>query len=46
MEFGATGPNLVTATACASGATAIGVAMRLLQRGDCDVVIAGGTGRR
>ncbi|URN06099.1 beta-ketoacyl-[acyl-carrier-protein] synthase family protein [Actinomadura madurae] len=43
MEFGATGPNLVTATACASGATAIGVAMRLLQRGDCDVVIAGGT---
>ncbi|WP_412519599.1 beta-ketoacyl-[acyl-carrier-protein] synthase family protein [Actinomadura madurae] len=43
MEFGATGPNLVTATACASGATAIGVAMRLLQRGDCDVIIAGGT---
>jgi 3-oxoacyl-[acyl-carrier-protein] synthase II len=43
MEFGATGPNLVTATACASGATAIGTAMRLLQRGDCDVVLTGGT---
>ncbi|RKS79668.1 3-oxoacyl-[acyl-carrier-protein] synthase II [Actinomadura pelletieri DSM 43383] len=43
MEFGATGPNFVTATACASGATAIGVAMRLLERGDCDIVLAGGT---
>jgi beta-ketoacyl-acyl-carrier-protein synthase II len=43
MEFGATGPNLVTATACASGATAIGTAMRLLEQDDCDVVITGGT---
>jgi beta-ketoacyl-acyl-carrier-protein synthase II len=43
IEFGARGPNLVTATACASGATAIGTAMRLLREGDCDVVITGGT---
>lgn len=43
MEFGATGPNLVTATACASGATAIGAALRLLRDGTCDVVIAGGS---
>jgi beta-ketoacyl-acyl-carrier-protein synthase II len=43
MEFGATGPNLVTATACASGATAIGIARDLLRSGACDVVLAGGT---
>jgi beta-ketoacyl-acyl-carrier-protein synthase II len=43
MEFGALGPNLVTATACASGATAIGVARDLLRSGACDVVLAGGT---
>ena len=43
MEFGALGPNLVTATACASGATAIGVARDLLRSGACDVVLTGGT---
>ena len=43
MEFGALGPNLVTATACASGATAIGVARDLLRSGACDVVVTGGT---
>jgi beta-ketoacyl-acyl-carrier-protein synthase II len=43
MEFGATGPNLVTATACASGATAIGVARDLLRSGACDIAITGGT---
>ncbi|MEV5646070.1 beta-ketoacyl-[acyl-carrier-protein] synthase family protein [Streptomyces flaveolus] len=43
IEYGATGPNLVTATACASGATAIGVARDLLLSGACDVAIAGGT---
>lgn len=42
MEFHATGPNFVTATACASGATAIGLALDLLQEGRCDVVITGG----
>jgi beta-ketoacyl-acyl-carrier-protein synthase II len=42
IEFGATGPNFVTATACASGATAIGAAMELLRGGACDVVITGG----
>ena len=42
MEFGAHGPNFVTATACASGATAIGVARQLLRDNSCDVVIAGG----
>ncbi|MFG2624631.1 beta-ketoacyl-[acyl-carrier-protein] synthase family protein [Streptomyces sp. NPDC048473] len=43
MEFGALGPNLVTATACASAATAIGTARDLLRSGTCDVVITGGT---
>jgi len=43
MEFGALGPNLVTATACASGATAIGVARDLLRGGACDIVLTGGT---
>ncbi|MBL1082693.1 beta-ketoacyl-[acyl-carrier-protein] synthase family protein [Streptomyces actinomycinicus] len=43
MEFGARGPNLVTATACASGATAIGTALDLLHDDVCDVVLTGGT---
>jgi 3-oxoacyl-[acyl-carrier-protein] synthase II len=43
MEFGVTGPNFVTATACASGATAIGCAMSLLREGSCDLVITGGS---
>ena len=43
MEFRAAGPNFVTATACASGATAIGTALDLLRDGRCDVVITGGT---
>jgi beta-ketoacyl-acyl-carrier-protein synthase II len=42
LRFGAKGPSLVTATACASGATAIGTALDLLRAGRCDVVIAGG----
>lgn len=42
MDLRATGPNFVTATACASGATAIGSALQLLRDGTCDVVVAGG----
>ncbi|HEY3606943.1 MAG TPA: beta-ketoacyl-[acyl-carrier-protein] synthase family protein [Pseudonocardiaceae bacterium] len=42
MEFGATGPNFVTATACASGTTAIGCALQLLRDGTCDIVLTGG----
>ena len=37
------GPNLCTTTACASGAHAIGEAMRIIQYGDADIMIAGGT---
>lgn len=43
IRFQAKGPSLVTSTACASGATAIGVARDLLSRGACDIVLAGGT---
>lgn len=43
MDFKAMGPNLVTATACSSGATAIGTARDLLRSGAADIMIAGGT---
>jgi 3-oxoacyl-[acyl-carrier-protein] synthase II len=43
IHCNAMGPNMVTSTACASGATAIGVARDLLNSGRCDIVIAGGT---
>ncbi|MDQ1016136.1 beta-ketoacyl-[acyl-carrier-protein] synthase family protein [Streptomyces afghaniensis] len=41
IDVGARGPSLVTATACASGATAIGTARDLLRSGACDIVLAG-----
>ncbi len=42
IYLGARGPNVSTVSACASGAHAIGEAMRWIQKGDADVVIAGG----
>lgn len=42
IAFHATGPNLSASTACASGATAIGLALSLLRAGSCDIVLAGG----
>jgi 3-oxoacyl-[acyl-carrier-protein] synthase II len=41
--FGAKGPNLACATACATGNHAIGEAMRLIREDYADVMIAGGT---
>lgn len=43
IDCDAGGPNFTTASACASGATAIGTARELLRSGMCDVVLAGGT---
>ncbi|GHJ17473.1 beta-ketoacyl-[acyl-carrier-protein] synthase family protein [Micromonospora sp. AKA38] len=42
LDLDARGPSLVTATACASGTTAVGVARDLLRAGACDIVLAGG----
>ena len=41
--FGAKGPNLACATACATGNHAIGEAMRLIREDYADAMIAGGT---
>jgi 3-oxoacyl-[acyl-carrier-protein] synthase II len=43
MEFRATGQSMVVATACASGATAAGMAFDLLNADRCDVVLTGGS---
>jgi 3-oxoacyl-[acyl-carrier-protein] synthase II len=42
IQFGLRGPNFCTVSACASGAHALGEALRLIRAGDCDVVVAGG----
>ncbi len=43
IHFGLQGPVLTDVTACASGTNSIGLALRLIQCGDADVIFAGGT---
>ena len=42
MRFGFKGPNLAIVTACTTGLHSIGVAGRMIEYGDADVMIAGG----
>lgn len=43
MRFGFKGPNLAIVTACTTGLHSIGQAGRLIEYGDADVMIAGGS---
>lgn len=43
IRFGAQGPNYATVSACASSGHAVGDAFRILQKGDADIMLAGGT---
>ena len=42
IQFGMTGPNFTTVSACATGGHALGEASEIIRRGDADVMIAGG----
>lgn len=43
IDLGLTGPMTAVVTACATGTNAIGDAYRIVQRGDADLMLAGGT---
>lgn len=43
IKIGAKGPNGVITTACASSTHAMGIAFKILQQGDAQIIISGGT---
>ena len=43
IQYGLKGPNFATVSACASGAHAIGEALRLIRSGDADAIVTGGS---
>jgi len=42
IKFGFKGPSIAVVTACTTGLHAIGLSARMIEYGDCDVMIAGG----
>ncbi len=43
IQFGMTGPNFATVSACATGGHALGEASEIIRRDDADVMVAGGS---
>ncbi len=43
IRFGARGPNSAPCTACSAGSHAVGESFRIIERGDADIMIAGGS---
>ena len=43
IKFGFKGPNIAVVTACTTGLHAIGLGARMIEYGDCDVMVTGGS---